>query len=78
MANNTRSLFYAFQIYAKDAQLLWTKMMNLNDKSVTMSHDGYLKVYQLSKPTLWGYDCILIDEAQDMSTGKTCLRLYCL
>ncbi|XP_071160751.1 F-box DNA helicase 1-like [Mytilus edulis] len=55
------------EIYAKDAQLLWTKMMNLNDKSVTMSHDGYLKVYQLSKPTLWGYDCILIDEAQDMS-----------
>ena len=30
---------------------------------------GYLKVYQLSKPQIMGYDCLLIDEAQDLTPG---------
>ena len=30
---------------------------------------GYLKVYQLSKPVITGFDCILVDEAQDSSPG---------
>ncbi|CAG2256050.1 FBXO18 [Mytilus edulis] len=54
-------------LYAKDAEIIWTKMLDFNCKEVGMTHDGYLKVYQLSKPKLYNYDCILIDEAQDMS-----------
>ena len=34
-----------------------------------MSHDGYLKLYQLSKPKLYNYDILLIDEAQDLTPG---------
>ena len=31
---------------------------------------GYLKLYQLRKPTIPGFDCLLIDEAQDCTPGK--------
>lgn len=31
---------------------------------------GYLKLFQLSKPQLGGYDCILVDEAQDLTPGQ--------
>uniref|UniRef100_A0A2D4EQU2 UvrD-like helicase ATP-binding domain-containing protein n=2 Tax=Micrurus corallinus TaxID=54390 RepID=A0A2D4EQU2_MICCO len=30
-----------------------------------MTHDGYLKLWQLQKPSLSKYDAILVDEAQD-------------
>lgn len=43
---------------------LWLKMIDLKDASVGMVHDGYLKLYQLSNPTL-NYGTILFDEAQD-------------
>ncbi len=33
---------------------------------IGMLHDGYLKLYQLSNPVL-DYDCILLDEAQDIN-----------
>jgi F-box protein, helicase, 18 len=33
---------------------------------IGMVHDGYLKLYQLSNPLL-NYDCILLDEAQDIN-----------
>lgn len=45
-------------------------MLDFKNKDICMTHDGYLKIYQLSKPKLLNYDCILIDEAQDMSPGK--------
>lgn len=32
-----------------------------------MTHDGYLKLWQLSKPSLGEYDAFLVDEAQDMN-----------
>ena len=35
-----------------------------------MTHDGYLKLWQLSVPNLvreYGVDCILLDEGQDLS-----------
>ncbi len=48
------------------ARTLWAKMTNELDKSVPMIHDGYLKMYQLSEPRL-NFDCILLDEAQDIS-----------
>ena len=44
-------------------------MKDYNNKKVNMSHDGYLKVYQLMRPSLRDYDCILIDEAQDLTPG---------
>ena len=30
----------------------------------------YLKLYQLQHPRLLGFDCLLIDEAQDLTPGK--------
>jgi superfamily I DNA/RNA helicase len=42
----------------------WNRMIDINNKSVCITHDGYLKVYHLSKPKL-DYDYILIDESQD-------------
>lgn len=31
---------------------------------------GYLKIYQLNRPVLDGYDCLLVDEAQDCTPGE--------
>lgn len=44
-------------------------MKDLKDDRVKMTHDGYLKLFQLSKPTLGLYDIILVDEAQDLTPG---------
>ncbi|XP_033746802.1 F-box DNA helicase 1-like [Pecten maximus] len=54
------------KMYVDDTSYLWNRMKDLNDKNVPISHDGYLKLYQLSRPRLH-YDCILIDEAQDLT-----------
>ncbi|MGM0586838.1 MAG: UvrD-helicase domain-containing protein [Bacteroidota bacterium] len=48
----------------ESANHLWQLMQDVDDESVPMPHDGYLKLFQLSKPTL-NYDAILLDEAQD-------------
>ncbi|XP_030575775.1 F-box DNA helicase 1 isoform X2 [Archocentrus centrarchus] len=54
-----------------DAQRIWNKMKDLNEKSKEayyMIHDGYLKLWQLSdpKPCLSDvYNALFIDEAQD-------------
>ena len=63
-------LYDIFQRYAQDAEGIWDRMKNFKDKNVNMSHDGYLKFYQLSRPSLRQYDCILIDEAQDLTPGR--------
>lgn len=55
--------------YAKKA---WEKMCDLEDASLGMVHDGYLKLYQLSRPVL-NYDYILFDEAQDANPVTTSL-----
>lgn len=54
-------------VYASDAEEYWGQMRNLNNHRVKMNHDGYLKLYQLSKPSLNQYDIILVDEAQDLT-----------
>lgn len=54
-------------LYAEDAEHYWHRMTNLHDRFVKMTHDGYLKLFQLSKPKLWGYDIIMVDEAQDLT-----------
>jgi len=62
--------------FLSDAQDLWEKMQDLNDKTC-MTHDGYLKLFQLrvrvdfatamnSEP----FDVILVDEAQDMNPAS--------
>ena len=38
---------------------------------------GYLKLYQLSRPVLSGFDCLLIDEAQDCTPGKQAAHMHC-
>lgn len=47
----------------KVAKQLWEARLDLNSP-VLITHDTYLKMYQLSKPTL-RYDVIFLDEAQD-------------
>lgn len=48
------------------ARRYWDAMQNLSDRRTAMTHDGYLKLYHLSRPRLDAeYDAILIDEAQD-------------
>lgn len=65
------------------AQALWIEMVNLENNEIGMTHDGYLKIYQLSKPKIDGYDCIMLDEAQDANApvldilnNQTCQRIY--
>ena len=45
-------------------------MIDLNDRRIKLPHDGYLKLYQLRKPKIYGYDALLIDEAQDITPGN--------
>jgi superfamily I DNA/RNA helicase len=46
------------------ANELWNMQTSLFNKTALLDHDGYLKLFQLSNPTL-AYDIILFDEAQD-------------
>lgn len=56
------------QRYADLARELWRAMCNRNNRSVSMIHDGYLKIFQLKRIDLstW-YDHIIADEAQDLN-----------
>lgn len=64
-------LYLVFQKLADDAENIWKRMTNLEDKSIRLPHDGYLKLWQLQKPTITSkYDVILIDEAQDLTPSK--------
>eukprot|EP00731_Ephydatia_muelleri_P038860 Em0948g2a len=49
-----------------EARKVWDRMKNRDDRKVGMTHDGYLKLYQLQKPTL-NYGCLLVDESQDLT-----------
>lgn len=46
-----------------DSVYVWECMQDL-ESPVPMTHDGYLKLFQLEMPDL-GYDIVLLDEAQD-------------
>ncbi|XP_017288054.1 F-box DNA helicase 1 [Kryptolebias marmoratus] len=58
-------------MFVQDATRIWNKMKDIKEKSkhaYYMTHDGYLKLWQLRnpKPCLSDrYDAIFIDEAQD-------------
>ncbi|CAB3978993.1 F-box DNA helicase 1-like [Paramuricea clavata] len=53
------------KIVVRDCREIWDKMRDPENRDVRITHDGYLKLYQLSKPVITKYDCILVDEAQD-------------
>ncbi|NXI04389.1 FBH1 helicase, partial [Pachycephala philippinensis] len=56
------------KILLEEARQIWHNMKKLDgdvDKRYKMTCDGYLKLWQLSKPQLLGYDAIFVDEAQD-------------
>ncbi|MDR6680176.1 UvrD-helicase domain-containing protein [Pseudomonas oryzihabitans] len=47
---------------------VWKRMIDLQDKSVQITHDGYLKLYQMSRPDLSNrFGAILLDEGQDVN-----------
>jgi len=49
----------------EDAKRVWAEMQEINSP-IPMLHDGYFKLYQLSRPRL-PYDFVLVDEAQDVN-----------
>ncbi|NXI52959.1 FBH1 helicase, partial [Chloroceryle aenea] len=56
------------RINVEEAREIWHNMKNLDgdaEKKYKMTCDGYLKLWQLSKPQLSGYDAIFVDEVQD-------------
>ncbi|NXC77683.1 FBH1 helicase, partial [Anhinga anhinga] len=56
------------EINVKEAKAIWYNMKKLDgdaEKKYKITPDGYLKLWQLSKPQLSGYDAIFVDEAQD-------------
>jgi len=44
---------------------LWRRMKDPADSVLTLSHDGYLKLYQLAGASPRDYTAVLLDEAQD-------------
>ena len=46
------------------ANMLWERRINPDDVAMA-THDTYLKLFQLSRPDLSGYDVIYLDEGQD-------------
>lgn len=50
------------------ARIIWNRMIDLQDTGMLITHDGYLKLYQLSKPDLsQRFKAILLDEGQDVN-----------
>ncbi|XP_027527014.1 F-box DNA helicase 1 [Neopelma chrysocephalum] len=59
---------FPLQINVEEAKEIWHNMKKLDgdvEKRYKMTCDGYLKLWQLSKPKLSGYDAVFVDEAQD-------------
>lgn len=46
------------------AKAIWADMKSKDPRSLPITHDAYLKMFQLSGPVI-DTDCILLDEAQD-------------
>lgn len=54
----------------QDARIIWSIMKNPKDRRLNLPHDGYLKLWQLTKPNLFkseNVDCVMVDEGQDMN-----------
>lgn len=55
------------------AQDVWKIMADPADARVNITHDGYLKLFHLNGRGLGGYDCVLLDEAQDTNPVMTAI-----
>lgn len=62
-------------VVCEAANELWARMKDRNDQEARMTHDGYLKLYQLQQPSLGSYDAIFVDEAQDCNPAMLALVL---
>jgi len=67
--------------FVEMARMIWDDMKSLGQRSLPMTHDGYLKLFQLSGPDL-RFDYILLDEAQDTTpcvwdimTNQSCRKI---
>ncbi|KAK1906436.1 F-box DNA helicase 1 [Dissostichus eleginoides] len=60
---------YERELFVQDTRKIWIKMKDLTktkSDDLPMTHDGYLKLWQLQRPCLSDqYDVLFIDEAQD-------------
>jgi superfamily I DNA/RNA helicase len=58
------NMSYTEGVILAGAKALWKDRIDYSS-NVLATHDTYLKMYQLSKPKLAGFDVLYIDEAQD-------------
>ncbi len=66
-----------------EAQKIWEHQRSPQSDLVPANHDTYLKTYQMSKPRIFDYDYIMLDEAQDANpcildilANQTCQVIY--
>lgn len=52
-------------IVDEHAPRFWKRMMDPKELSFAITHDTYLKLWQLTGPNIQGIDVIMLDEAQD-------------
>lgn len=75
------------QFTVSEANQIWKRMKSLEETrelAYKMTHDGYLKLWQLRKPNLSSsYDVIFVDEAQDCTPSimevvlsQTCGKIF--
>lgn len=62
--DNPGNIAYVVDKVLTAARALWKDRCDLNSP-VIATHDTYLKLYQLSKPVLRGFDVLYVDEFQD-------------
>ena len=66
-----------------ETQKIWELQRSPHSGIVPASHDTYLKIYQLTRPSITDYDYIMLDEAQDANpcildilANQTCQVIY--
>nr|XP_054751501.1 F-box DNA helicase 1-like [Lytechinus pictus] len=62
-------------VIANAAERVFQSLCDVNNKDAKITHDVYMKLYELQHPTLEGYDCLLIDEAQDLTLAQQSILL---
>ncbi|GIX80252.1 hypothetical protein CDAR_610391 [Caerostris darwini] len=53
------------KLILKDANKIWRKLTDRDSESLKITRNMYLKLYHLGKPKILGFDCIMVDDAQD-------------
>ncbi|XP_072255164.1 F-box DNA helicase 1 [Pyxicephalus adspersus] len=74
------------QFAVREANRIWERMKSLDETkelAYKITHDGYLKLWQLRRPNLSSYDVIFVDEAQDCTPSimevvlfQTCGKIF--